>query len=122
MVVLVTCKNEEDPFKNEDARVLTSLYVDFPGAQGQLTPPPVVESRRNSNSSKLLWLSLLPARMKKIQPKWRRKSANDISPIIKVKSMQKSGTGAIRTQIQSTKPKREITKITNSQNTKSTYG
>ena len=32
--------------------------------------------------------------------------------------MQKSGTEAIRTQIQSSKPKREITNITNSQNTK----
>ena len=28
MVVLVTCKNEEDPIKNDGARVLTSLYVD----------------------------------------------------------------------------------------------
>ena len=26
MVVLHTCKNEEDPIKNEDARVLTRLY------------------------------------------------------------------------------------------------
>ena len=41
MVVLHTCKYEEDPIKNEDARVLTRLYV----------------------------LSLLPARMKKIQSK-----------------------------------------------------
>ena len=29
MVVLHTCKNEEDPIKNEDARVLTRLYVCF---------------------------------------------------------------------------------------------
>ena len=29
MVVLVTCKNEEDPIKNEGARVLTSLLFDF---------------------------------------------------------------------------------------------
>ena len=29
MVVLHTCKNEEDPIKNEDARVLTRLYVFF---------------------------------------------------------------------------------------------
>ena len=35
--------------------------------------------------------------------------------------MQRSGTEAIRTQIQSSKPKQEITKITNSQNTKRTY-
>ena len=32
--------------------------------------------------------------------------------------MQRSGTGAIRTQIQSSKLKREITNIRNSQNTK----
>ena len=41
---------------------------------------------------------------------------------LKVKSMQTSGTEAIRTQLQSSKPKREITNITNSQNTKRTYG
>ena len=41
---------------------------------------------------------------------------------LKVKSMQRSGTVAIRTQIQPSKPKREITIITNSQNTMSTYG
>ena len=37
---------------------------------------------------------------------------------LKVKSMQRSGTEAIRTQILLSKPKREITNITNSQNTK----
>ena len=37
--------------------------------------------------------------------------------------MQRSGTEAIRTQIQFSKPKQEIlTNITNSQNTKRTYG
>ena len=54
IVVLVTCKNEEDRIKNEGARVLTSLLFDFSDAQGQLTPMSVVEFRRNSNSSKLL--------------------------------------------------------------------
>ena len=55
MVVLHTCKNEEDPIKNEDARVLTRLYyVVFSDAQGQLTPRSAVEFCRNSNSSKLL--------------------------------------------------------------------
>ena len=29
MVVLHTCKNEEDPIKNEDTKVLTRLYVVF---------------------------------------------------------------------------------------------
>ena len=57
IVVLVTCKNEEDPFKNEGARVLTNLLFDFSDAQGQLTPKSAAEFRRNSNSSKLLLLS-----------------------------------------------------------------
>ena len=35
MVVLVTCKNEEDPIKNEGARVFTTLYIDFSDTQGQ---------------------------------------------------------------------------------------
>ena len=67
MVVLLTCKNEEDPIKNEGARVLTRLYIVFLDAQGQLTPKSAVEFCQNSNSSKLLWLSSLPARMKKIR-------------------------------------------------------
>ena len=29
MAVLVTCKNEKDPIKNEGARVATTLYIDF---------------------------------------------------------------------------------------------
>ena len=36
--------------------------------------------------------------------------------------MQRSGTEAIRTQLQLSKPKREITNITNRQNTKGTLG
>ena len=39
----------------------------------------------------------------------------------KVKSMQRPGTEAIRTQIQPSKSTREITKIINNQNTKRTY-
>ena len=62
MVVLVTCKNEEDPIKNGGTRVLTRLYVDF------------FRHSRAANSTViagiwLLWLPLLPARMKKIQSK-----------------------------------------------------
>ena len=41
---------------------------------------------------------------------------------IEVKSMQRTGTEAIRTQIQPSKPKPEIIDISNSQNTKRTYG
>ena len=68
MVALVTCKNE-DPIKNVGARVLTTLNINFSDAQGQLTPQSVVGFGRISNSSILLWLSLLPARMKKIKLK-----------------------------------------------------
>ena len=53
MVVLITYKNEEDPIKNEGARVLT-LYIDFSDAQGQLTAQSLVGFGRISNSSVLL--------------------------------------------------------------------
>ena len=51
MCVLVACKNEEDPIKNKGARVVTTLFIDFSDAQGQLTPKSVMESSRNSSSS-----------------------------------------------------------------------
>ena len=54
MVVLVTCKNEGDEIKNEGARVLTTLYIDFSDAQGQLTPQSVVGFGQILNSSVLL--------------------------------------------------------------------
>ena len=71
MGLLVACKNEEDPIKNEGARVVTTLFINFLHAQGQLTPQSVMESCLNSNSSELLWLVLLSARMKKIHPKMK---------------------------------------------------
>ena len=71
MGLLVACKNEEDPIKNEGARVVTAIIINFSDAQGQLTPKSVMESCRNSNSSELLWLVLLSARMKKIHPKMK---------------------------------------------------
>ena len=71
MGFLVACKNEEDPIKNEGARVITTLFINFSDAQGELTPKSVMESCRNSNSSELLWLVLLSARMKKIHPKMK---------------------------------------------------
>ena len=53
MGLLVACKNEDDPNKNEGARVVATLFLNFSNAQGQLTPKSVMESCRNSNSSKL---------------------------------------------------------------------
>ena len=52
MGFLVACKNE-DPIKNEGARVVTILFIDFTDTKGQLTPKSVMESCRNSNSSEL---------------------------------------------------------------------
>ena len=66
MDVFVDCKNEEDSIKNKGARVVTTLFIDFSDAQGQLTPKSVMESCPISNPSKLLLLTLLPAIMKKI--------------------------------------------------------
>ena len=66
MGLLVACKNEKDPIKNKGARVVTTLFINFSDTQGQLTPKSVMGSCRNSNPSKLLWLVLLSARMKKI--------------------------------------------------------
>ena len=37
MIVLVTCKNKENPIKNEGVRVVTSLIINFSNAQGLLT-------------------------------------------------------------------------------------
>ena len=54
MGVLAACKNEEDPLKNEGARVVTTLFIDFSHAQGQLTPKSVMIPCRKSNPSKLL--------------------------------------------------------------------
>ena len=57
MDVLVTCKYEEDPIKNEGARVFTTFHINFSDAQGQITLELVVVSGRNLNSSKLSCMS-----------------------------------------------------------------
>ena len=62
--------------------MLTRLYDVFSDAQGQLTPKSAAEFCPNSNSSKLLYLSSLPARMKKIQSKMKELDCNKIFPII----------------------------------------
>ena len=57
MVVLVTCKNEEDPITNEGAKVLTTLNINFSDAQWQLTSQSVFGFGRILHSSVLLLLS-----------------------------------------------------------------
>ena len=71
MDVLITCKFEEDPIKNEGTRVVTTLYSNFSDAQGQITLVLVSVSGRNSNSSKLSCMSSLPARMRLIKSKMK---------------------------------------------------
>ena len=56
MDLLVACKNEKDPIKNEGARVVTTLFINFSDAQGQLTPKSVMESCPNSNSAFMVGL------------------------------------------------------------------
>ena len=70
-----TCKNEEDPIKNEGAGMFTTFLPlksigIFPDAQGQQTPQSVVRSGRILNSFRILWKHLSPARMK-IQSKMK---------------------------------------------------
>ena len=38
MGLLVACKNERNPIKNEGARVVTTLFINFQDAKGELTP------------------------------------------------------------------------------------
>ena len=71
MVLLVTCKNEEDTIENVGARVFTTLYINFSDAQGQITLELVVVSSRNLNSSNLSCMSSLPARMRTIDSKMK---------------------------------------------------
>ena len=74
IVVLVTCKYEEDSSKikslewSQHFSHYKSMGI-FPGIQGELTPHLEVWSCRISNPFKILWLSSLPARMSKIQSK-----------------------------------------------------
>ena len=65
----------------------------FSDAQGQLTPQPIIESGRNSNSVETLWLSLFPVRMKKVRLKiWERaeiRSHPSIMHVLERRSSQK---------------------------------
>ena len=78
MVGLVICKNEEDPSKNESTSLEWSQHFShhksmgiFADAQGQLTHKSLVQSCRISYPLEILWVSLLPARIKKNQSKMK---------------------------------------------------
>ena len=57
--------------KNEGTRVLTTFYINFSDAQGQITLVLVVVSGRNLNSFKLSCMSSLPARLRMIDSKMK---------------------------------------------------
>ena len=76
MVVLLTCKNEEDPIKNRGARVFTTLYINFSDMQGQITLVVAGVFGRNLNSSKLSCMSSLPARMRLIKSKMKEQECS----------------------------------------------
>ena len=61
----------ENQMKNEGSRVVTTLKSYILDAQWQLTLKLVIWCGRKSNSFKLLWVSLLPARMRKIHSKMK---------------------------------------------------
>ena len=64
MYVIITCKYEKDPIKNNREKVATPFFKLY----HYLLPwKPVVGSGRISKSSKLLCMSSLPASMKRIR-------------------------------------------------------
>ena len=62
--------------------MVTTLYVNFSDAQGQITLESVAVSGRNLNSSMLSCISSLSARMKMIQSKMNKLEWSNIFPII----------------------------------------
>ena len=87
MPVLVTSNIADDSIKDEQASLATpfSHYKsmgNFLDSQGQLTLQSVACPGRNSNSSEIFCMSLLPASIKRIGSKATEKSGDTIFPII----------------------------------------
>ena len=87
MPVLVTSNFDDDLIKNERASMETAFshyksMGNFLEAQGQLTPWSVGRSGRNSNSSKILCISSLPASKKGSDQKQQREGGDIVFPII----------------------------------------
>ena len=98
MVVLLTCKNEEDPIKNRGARVFTTLYIKFSDVQGQISLVFVVVSGRNSNPSKILCMSSLPARKGLIKSKMKELECSQSFSHYKSMGIFPDGQGQITPQ------------------------
>ena len=69
MVVLVICKNEDNPIKMKALKCSQYYTTNFSDAQGKIYQKSLVVSGRNLNSSKFSCMSSLPARIKTIQSK-----------------------------------------------------
>ena len=69
MAVLVTCKYDEDPIKNEVAILRTRSNMGFFGTKWQVLPKRISRSGPNSNFAEILCLSWLLASLMKIQSK-----------------------------------------------------
>ena len=98
MVVLLTCKNEQDPIKNRGAIVFTTLYINFSDVQGQITLVLVVVSGRNLNSSKLSCMPSLPARLRLIKSKMKELECSQDFSHYKSKGIFPDAQGQLTTQ------------------------
>ena len=81
MPVQVICKFHTVSIKTKQAILQTRSNTPFFITQGQVIPKKIAQSRWNSNSSKILWLSWLPASFEDDQ-KWRRYPLDNIFSII----------------------------------------
>ena len=81
MVVLITYKNDEDPIKNEGARLLTRLYFNFSHAR---TANSTVSGRIRPKFELIqaFMVVLVPCKIEDPIKNEGAMSANDISPII----------------------------------------
>ena len=77
MPVQIICKSRNDPIKTKKAMSNMAFF----GSQGQVTPKWIIQSCLNLNLSEILWLSVLPASLTKINQKWSRYSPDNIFPL-----------------------------------------
>ena len=72
MAVLITCKNKEEPIKNEGARVVTTIYLVFfrhSRAANSIVSDGIGQKSKLIQAFMVVFI--LPARMKKVHPKMR---------------------------------------------------
>ena len=100
MAILVTSKYAEDQIKIEGPRVATTQNIDFSNTQGQITPQSEVRSGRNSNSSEMLWMSLLLPRLKKIEDPNKNEGARVVTTL-KIDFSHSQGQITLQSRVES---------------------